>query len=303
MKIINLGSINIDHVYAVEHFVQPGETLKSSGYSIFSGGKGANQSIALARAGARVSHAGKIGKDGTWLKQSLQDSGVTTELIRLSDKPTGHAVIQVDKHGENAIIIHGGANESFTDEDIKGIIDGMQQGDTLLLQNEINSLDKILQLSKDRGLRVIFNPAPMSEKVKSYPLECVDIFIINETEGEMLTSEKDPDAIVSCMQRLYPDSTTVLTLGKEGLIYKDNATKIKMAALEVEAVDTTGAGDTFIGYFVAGLVEEAGIEKSLQMGIKASALCVGRQGAADSIPEREEVENFNAVVRHTLYSE
>lgn len=302
MKIINLGSINIDHVYSVEHFVQPGETLRSKSYQVFSGGKGANQSIALARAGARVSHAGKIGEDGLWLKGRLQQSGVNTTLVRTSHKPTGHAVIQVNKEGENAIIIHGGANESFSDEEIRGLLGYIEEGDCLLLQNEINSLDKILQLSKERGLRVIFNPAPMNEKIKSYPLECVDVFIINELEGEMLTGEKCPQKIVSRMQDLYPQSTTVLTLGKEGLIYRDKDISIKMDALEVETIDTTGAGDTFIGYFVAGLAQEESIEKCLQMGVKASALCVGRQGAADSIPEREEVVNFNATVRHTRCS-
>ena len=302
MKVINLGSINIDYVYSVEHFVQPGETLRSESYQVFSGGKGANQSMALARAGARVHHAGKIGEDGLWLKDKLQKSGVDTSLIKISHKPTGHAVIQVNKEGENAIIIHGGANESFSDEEIRNILGHTEEGDYLLLQNEINSLEKILQLSKDRGLRVIFNPAPMSEKIKNYPLECVDIFIVNELEAEMLTGEKDPQRIVSRMQDLYPHSSTVLTLGKEGLIYRDKDTKIEMDALEVETIDTTGAGDTFIGYFVAGLAQAESIEKCLQMGIKASALCVGSQGAADSIPVRKEVENFNASTWHTLYS-
>ncbi len=302
MKLLNFGSINIDHVYEVEHFVRPGETLRSRSYQLFSGGKGANQSIALSRAGVPVSHAGKIGKDGLWLKNKLQECGVDTELIKISNEPTGHAVIQVNSEGENAIIIHGGANENFTDEEIRATLEQGKDGDFLLLQNEINSLAKILKLGKDKGFRIVFNPAPMSEGVKDYPLECVDIFIINETEGEMLTGECDPEKIVLRMQALYPHSTTVLTLGKEGVIYKDKEAGIKMDALKVEAIDTTGAGDTFIGYFVAGLAQGENIETCLQMGIKASALCVGRQGAADSIPTREEVINFNAVVRHTQYS-
>ena len=303
MKVINLGSINIDHVYCVEHFVKPGETLRSKRYQVFAGGKGANQSIALARAGTEVFHAGKIGKDGLWLKDKLQNSKVDTTLIKTSHEPTGHAVIQVNDEGENAIVIYGGANDSFLDEEIEDVLRHTEKGDFLVLQNEINSLEKILQLSKKRGVRVIFNPAPMNEKVKSYPLECVNTFIINALEGEMLTGEDDPEKIVSSMQDRYPQSTTVLTLGKKGLIYRDENTKIKMDALEVKSIDTTGAGDTFIGYFVAGLAQEESIEKCLQMGVKASALCVGCQGAADSIPTREEVENFNAAARRTLYSE
>ncbi|MFC2073910.1 PfkB family carbohydrate kinase, partial [Campylobacterota bacterium] len=189
----------------------------------------------------------------------------------------------------------------FSDDEIINILSHAEVGDVLLLQNEINSLEKILQLSKTRGVRVIFNPAPMNEKVKSYPLEYIDIFIINALEGEMLTGEKDPQKIMSRMQELYPHSSTVLTLGKEGLIYIDKDTHIKMDALKVETIDTTGAGDTFIGYFVAGLAQKESIEKCLQMGVKASALCVGRQGAGDSIPTRDEVDNFNAAVRHTPY--
>ncbi len=216
-----------------------------------------------------------------------------TGLIETIDRPTGHAVIQVNAEGENAIIIHAGANESFTDNEIEKVLSYAKTGDYLLLQNEINSLDKILQMSKDRGLTVIFNPAPMRDEVKSYPLECVDIFIINELEGEVLTGEKDPQKIVSKMQSLYPQSKTVLTLGKEGLIYKDRDRCIEMKALEVKTIDTTGAGDTFIGYFLAELSKGEDIETCLQMGIKASALCVGRQGAADSIPQREEVQRLS----------
>lgn len=290
MKIINFGSINIDHVYSVEHFVKPGETLKSKSYKVFSGGKGANQSVAIARAGAKVMHAGKIGKDGIWIKEKLQKIGVDTSLIETVDEPTGHALIQVNAQGENAIIIHAGANESFSDTDIQKVLDLSESGDYLLLQNEINALDKILQMSKKKGLKVIFNPAPMSTEVKNYPLECVDLFIINKIEGEVLTSQKDPEKIVAQIQSLYPQSKTVLTLGTEGVLYKDEEQCIKMPALKVKTVDTTGAGDTFIGYFLAELSQGKKIEECLQMGIKASSICVGGMGAADSIPNRKEVE-------------
>jgi len=293
MKVINFGSINIDHVYEVAHFVRPGETLRSESYRIFSGGKGANQSLSLARAGASVLHAGKIGEEGRWLIERLQQSGVDTSLIEITDAPTGHALIQVNAEGENAIIIHGGANETVTDNDIKRALAIAEEGDCLLVQNEINLVDTIIRKAKEKRLLIVFNPAPMNEKVKAYPLELVDIFIINEVEGEALTGQHDPQTILKSMQKLYPQSRTVLTLGTEGLIYGDSENIISLPALKVEAVDTTGAGDTFIGYFLAELISGTEIEQCLQMGIKASALCVTRKGAGDSIPLRKEVEDFN----------
>jgi len=292
MKIINFGSINIDHVYGVEHFVRPGETLNSGSYAIFSGGKGANQSIALALAGAKVMHAGKLGVDGLWLRDKLQGYGVDTGLIEQVGLPTGHAVIQVNAEGENAIIIHGGANKSILDEDIEKVFTHFERGDYLLLQNEINAVDKILQSSKARGINVVFNPAPMGNEVKDYPLECVDIFIINETEGKALTAEDDPQKIVSKMQSLYPKSKTILTLGSRGVIYKESNKNVQIEAIKVEAVDTTGAGDTFIGYFLAELMQGKEIEMCLHSAVKASAISVTRRGAADSIPMREEVESL-----------
>lgn len=293
MKVINFGSINIDHVYSVEHFVQPGETLQSKNYQIFSGGKGANQSIALAYAGAKVLHAGKIGQDGIWLKKRLEKSGVDTDLIETVDIPTGHALIQVDNQGENAIIIHGGANQSFSDRDIDKVLAVCKAGDYLLLQNEINCVDKILKKLKGRGLITVFNPAPVTQEVKNYILDDVDTFIINKVEGEMLTGENNPQMIVESMQRLYPCSKILLTLGRDGLIYADGDVRIKKPALQVEAVDSTGAGDTFIGYFLAGVMLGDNIDKCLQRAIQASAICVSKPGAADSIPKKEELEKFS----------
>jgi len=293
MKVINFGSINIDHVYEVEHFVRPGETLRSMSYRIYSGGKGANQSISLAKAGASVLHAGKIGTEGAWLKDRLHQIGVDTSLIETTDTPTGHALIQVNTEGENAIIIHGGANETITDKDIKSVLAMGERGDCLLVQNEINNVNKIMQKAKEKDMLLVFNPAPMNDGVKDYPLDLVDIFIINEVEGEALTQQNDPETIVAYMQKLYPQSKTVLTLGTEGLIYGDDEEVISVPALKVEAIDTTGAGDTFIGYFLAELISGSQIEQCLKMGIKASALCVTRKGAGDSIPLRKEVEDFN----------
>jgi len=289
VKIINIGSMNIDHVYSVDHFVRPGETLESTAYALFSGGKGANQSVAISRAGARVMHVGKIGPEGGWLREKLRASGVDVRLVESVDTPTGHAVIQVNREGENAIIIHGGANRTFGESDIIEAFDAADAGDCLLLQNEINGIERVLRMAAERELTVAFNPAPMTDAVKTYPLELVDIFLVNELEGEALTGEKSPEAIVNAMQQRYPGSRTVLTLGCEGVVYADKEKRVKADALKVEAVDTTGAGDTFIGYFLAELSRGSSIENALQIAVRASALCVTRAGAADSIPSMEEL--------------
>ncbi len=284
VKIINFGSINIDHVYSVDHFVRPGETLSSNSYAVFSGGKGANQSIALARANADVVHVGKVGKDGIWLKEKMEKEGIDTSFVNTVKAPTGHAVIQVNKEGENAIIIHGGANLTYKSSDIEKVLKTAKTEDIVLLQNEINDVDKIIKQTKSKGLKVVFNPAPMSDAVKDYPLELVDIFIINETEGEALSGEKKPEKIIKAMGKLYPKSSVVLTLGKKGVIYAKGKKVISVDALKVKAVDTTGAGDTFIGYFLAEFSRGMTIEKCLEAAIKASSICVTRKGAADSIP-------------------
>ena len=284
MKIINFGSINIDHVYGVDHFVRPGETLESESYRIFSGGKGANQSIALARGGAPVLHAGRVGPEGAWIKELLQESGVDVSLVRVVDAPTGHAVIQVNREGENAIIIHGGANRLFREEEIERVLECAEAGDFLLLQNETNAVAELLEKSAGKGFTVVFNPAPMDDGVKNYPLEHVDIFIVNAIEGEALTGERGADAILDAMLARYPKSRTVLTLGSEGVVYAAGKERIRVPARKVKAVDTTGAGDTFIGYFLAELSRGSAAERCLERAVKASALCVTRKGAADSIP-------------------
>ncbi len=289
MKIICIGSINIDHVYRVPHFVQPGETLASEEYALFSGGKGANQSLAAARAGAKVVHAGRIGPEGAWIREKLSADGVDTSLIETVEAPTGHAVIQVTPEGENAIIIHGGANRSFTPEAIDAALEDAKEGDFLLLQNEINLLETIIPKAKAKGMTVVFNPAPMGLEVLDYPLQDVDIFILNETEATALTGAESSHAVVSKMLERFPQSRTVLTLGKRGVIYADKERLIPVDAVKVDPVDTTGAGDTFIGYFLAGLVEGMDMKEALELAVRASSVCITRNGAADSIPFRNEV--------------
>jgi ribokinase len=290
MKILNFGSINIDHVYSVNHFVRPGETLSSSHYHQFAGGKGFNQSVALAYAGATVYHAGKVGKDGIWLMDHLRQCRVDVSFIKVADSPTGHAIIQVNPQGENSIILHGGANQYVTESDAENVLSNFSRGDHLLLQNEISTIPEIMKLAARQGLIIAFNPAPMNPEVLSFPLDLVDIFILNEIEGMELTGESELDKICGSMREKYSAAVTVLTAGEKGVLYADSERTLRVAAKRVKPVDTTGAGDTFIGYLLAEIVGHRDVEEALRFACKAAAVCVTRPGAAESIPKREELE-------------
>lgn len=289
MKILNIGSINVDHVYAVEHFVRPGETLSGSSYSIFAGGKGFNQSIALARAGAATHHLGKIGKDGEWLLQRLEQEAVDTTHVKVAESATGHAIIQVIPSGENAIVLHGGANQSLSESDISCALSSCSAGDYLLVQNETNAVAEAIREGSERELRVVFNPAPMASAVRNYPLECVDMFILNETEAKGLTGKTAPEDVRIAMCKQFPRAATVLTMGSQGAVYFDSDSLHHQPAVMVDPVDTTAAGDTFIGYFLAELMQGGDPAKALSLGCHAAAICVTRTGASDSIPLREEL--------------
>jgi ribokinase len=289
MKILNFGSINIDYVYEVNHFVQPGETIASKGFQTFIGGKGCNQSVALAKAGVAVFHAGNISESGLFIQSQLEKWKVNTQFINVVSAATGHAIIQVNDDGENAIIIHGGANQTITSEQIENTLKHFETGDILLLQNEINNIPEIIEKAKNKGLKVFFNPAPMTENVHNFPLSLIDVFIINETEGEGLTGEKEIEKILATLQTKFPESATLLTLGKKGAIYLDKNERIEILAKKVKAIDTTAAGDTFIGYFTAGLEKGFSIKAALELATKAAAITVTRKGGSVSVPFLEEV--------------
>jgi ribokinase len=290
MKVINFGSLNFDHFYEVEHFVRPGETITSEKYHLCCGGKGLNQSIALAHAGAKVFHAGKVGRDGKSLISCLKTAGVNTAYVEVAEsEPSGHAIIQVDKNGQNSIIIHGGANQDIQKEDVKRMLDHCKSVDCLLLQNEISSISEIIDQAKKQGLTIFLNPAPMDNRVFGYPLDKVDYFIINEIEGGELTGEVEPEAIIEAMLKRFPRSVTILTLGENGVIYADHQIKISVPSEKVTPVDTTAAGDTFIGFFIAQKIKAQTVENCLKIASRAAAICVTRRGAADSIPRIEEV--------------
>ena len=288
-RILNFGSLNIDHVYRVPHFVQPKETLSSLDYRRFAGGKGFNQSIALARAGAAVSHAGCIGPDGLWLRDMLTAAGADVTHLKVVETPTGHAIINVAPDGQNSIVLYGGANQTVTSADARQAIASFSAGDTLLLQNEISAIPEIMRLAHAAGLRIVLNPAPMDARIAGYPLEMVSTLLLNEIEGAQLAGVEKPDAILQILRKRFPKMTIVLTLGADGVLASDGGPILRVAAPRVRAVDTTAAGDTFTGYFLAEQVRGADLETSLRTACKAAAISVTRPGAADSIPTRAEV--------------
>jgi ribokinase len=290
MRIINFGSLNIDHVYRVDRFVQPGETIPSLAYSRFCGGKGLNQSIALARAGAEVRHYGKIGTDGADLVEMLNRSGVDTSSVSVEDGPTGHAIIQVSGDGENSIIIEGGANRLMDDIDIETVFSELEEGDWLLLQNEVSAIDTLFGRALDSPCRLAFNPAPMTEAVNDLPLHRVDLLIVNESEGRALTGRSGAPDIVSALTQLCPKGRIVLTLGARGAICADGNRRIEQPGFPVDAVDTTAAGDTFVGYFLAASSSGKTADAALEQACKAASICVTRPGAAASIPYLHEIE-------------
>jgi ribokinase len=289
-RVLNFGSINVDHVYTVEHFMRPGETLSCQEYRRFAGGKGLNQSIALAQAGAYVYHAGKVGAADTWLKTLMEDKGVDTQFVETINGPSGHAIIQVNAAGENAIVIVGGANHLMSESEVKRIVEDFGPDDYLLVQNEVNAVPQIIRSAKVKGLTIVFNPAPINPQVLNYPLGLVDILVVNETEARSLAGEIEPKAIYESLSHRYPNMAVVLTMGHKGAAYFSSQVRFCQPAEKVHVVDSTGAGDTFIGFFLAELIKTNDPKAALACASHAAAICVTRHGAADSIPSRRELE-------------
>ena len=289
MKILNFGSLNLDFVYSVDHIVAPGETISSKSLEVFCGGKGLNQSVALAKAGAKVFHAGMVGPDGAALLETCRENGIDSGCILEVAERSGNAIIQVSSAGQNSIVLFGGANQRNTRENVDAVLSRFDAGDLVLLQNEINLLDYIIDRAADRGMRVVLNPSPFDEKIRACDLRKVGVFLVNEIEGEQITGEKDPDAILRVMREKYPDAAIVLTLGGDGAVYQDRNECVREAARKVKVVDTTAAGDTFAGYFLAGLVNGDPAGLALRRASFAAGIAVSRMGASVSIPLMEEV--------------
>lgn len=290
MKILNFGSLNLDYVYQVPHFLAPGETMAASAVEITPGGKGLNQSVALARAGVNVCHAGMVGSGGEMLVDVLRKDHVDVIWLKQSQHLQGNAVIQVTPSGENAILLYGGSNREITSQQVRETISCFQSGDWLVLQNEVSCLAEMVQQAGKHGMRIVLNPSPFEEKLYELDFSLIEWLFINEVEGYQMTGEVDPQRILTVLRKRYPSIKIVLTLGEMGAICDTPIKRIAQQAFSVQAVDTTAAGDTFTGYFIASCTQGYSLEECMKRAACASAISVSRSGASSSIPFAAEVE-------------
>lgn len=292
MKILNFGSINIDIFFRVEHIVRPGETISSESIEKRAGGKGLNQSVALAKVSDSVYHAGSIGTDGNFLIEEMENFGVDTSLLKKSDKLTGNAIIQVDDKGENSIVLYKGANFDNSEAYVDEVLSHFEKDDILVLQNEINCMPYIINKAYEKGLKIVLNPSPITDEIEKFDLDKIDLLLVNETEAKAIAKVSDAKEAVNYFRDNFPSLKVVETFGKNGSMYFDKDNLINQDSFKVDAVDTTGAGDTFTGYFVTYFYKGEKITKCLEVAAKASALSVTKKGASISIPSHEAVLKF-----------
>ena len=290
MKVLCFGSANLDHVYKVNHFTAPGETQGCLEYAVKCGGKGVNQAIAMSLAGNETYFAGIIGNDGTLLKDALVGKNVNIDYLKISNKPTGHAIIEVDQSGQNHILLYGGTNKEIDFEYIDEVLSHFSTGDVVVLQNEINNVPYIIDRCYEKEMKIFFNAAPYDESIQNYPIEKVTWLVVNEIESAALSGEENYEKMLQVLKQKYPHTNILFTMGKDGSRVLTNNEDVKVEAMKVNAIDTTGAGDTYIGYFVKGILEGFSLVESANLATKASAIAVTRFGAVDSIPSYDEVK-------------
>ena len=293
MRVLNFGSLNLDYVYQVDHFVMPGETLSSGSREVKHGGKGLNQSIALARAGASTFHAGCMGRGGEELRDALAENGVDVSHLIPVDEMQGHTVIQVNPEGENCILLYGGSNQCVTKEQIGAALKDFGKGDWLVLQNEVNELPEIVNQAYEKGMQVALNPSPYDSRLEAVDFGKISWLLVNEVEAEQITGSGDPDEAWKIIHERWPGMSVLITLGKKGSVAfaltDGGVERVSQEAVTVRAVDTTAAGDTYTGYFIGGMMEGRPLKECMERATKASAISVTRPGAADSIPWAREI--------------
>jgi ribokinase len=285
----NLGSINADNFYRVARLPVPGETLAAKSFDQGLGGKGANMSVACARAGARVAHIGAVGPDGEWTIRRLLEYGVDTPHIAVTETPTGHANICVDMAGENMIVLYPGANFALTDRMVGAALTEATPGDTLLMQNETNLQDYAARTAHTLGMRVAYAAAPFEAEAVQRLLGRIDLLVLNRVEAEQLRAATGLDLDDLEIAEI------VITLGGEGCEWLSNKGRRRrhFPPYRVTAVDTTGAGDTFTGYLVAGLDRGMAMADAIDLAQRAGALMVTRHGTADVIPDLKEIQDHD----------
>jgi len=287
MTIYNLGSINIDMVYRLPHLPAPGETLAAVDFSQGLGGKGANMSVAAARGAARVRHIGAVGTDGRWAVQRMLEYGVDTTHIVELEIATGHAIINVDDAAENAIVLWPGANAQIEKPQIGRALSEANTGDILVMQNETSGQADAAQMAHDLGLRVVYAAAPFDSDAVQAVLPFVDLLFLNEVEAAQL------EQATGLAPNMLDVADVVVTLGAKGCRWYQNSAKLEtdFDAIKVDPVDTTGAGDTFTGYVIAGLDRGMPMAQAINLATQAAALMVTRHGTSDVIPDLKEIQD------------
>ena len=291
MKILVFGSYNIDKVYSLPHLPDKGEMLYCSAMETHVGGKGLNQALALKKAGAEVIAAGMVGPDGDYLTDYLSANGVDASAVGVCEVPTGHSIIGIDPQGRNQMILYGGANRAITEEFCDELLARHGDADLLLTQYETGCVEYMLKRAHEKGVRTAVNPSPYVDAVKELPFDCVDILILNEDEARLMTGETDETAMLRALYETVK-GTVILTLGPRGSLYYDGKETAEAKAFSVNAVDTTGAGDTFTGYCLYALLTGKTPQEALTVGSAAAAIAVTRKGAAETIPDRAATEDF-----------
>jgi len=284
MKLLVFGSLNIDIVLQVDHFVSAGETLQARETKVFPGGKGLNQAVAAARAGSLVFMAGNVGSDGGFLIDLMKENEVDSTFVRQVEGSTGAAYIQVDPTGQNCIVLAPNANVNNSKAYIEQVLASFETGDTILLQNEINCLPELIELAHQKGMNIYLNPSPFNDSIIQSPLHLVSGFILNEVEGRQITGQTDPHQILKTMLQKYPSADVILTIGPKGALFMNQNLLIEQKAFDVKPVDTTAAGDTFTGYYLACLSTGMDQRSALQLASKAANIAITIQGATSSIP-------------------
>lgn len=284
-RIWGFGSINIDHVHKLDHLPAAGETLASHDYRVQLGGKGANQSVAAARAGAKVCHLGAVGADGLAMRDVMEGYGVDCGGVQVTDAATGHAIIMVDRSGENAILLHGGANHALALDPALEALKSAQAGEYLLMQNETAWQPEIAAAAAARGLKVVYSAAPFAPGAVQAVMPFISMLMMNEVESQQLQ-----EALGTEIADL-PVQTIVVTRGAQGASWHaKGSADIFVPALPVPVLDTTGAGDCFAGALVAALSEGVDAPAAMRFATCAAALQVSRAGAASAMPTRAEIE-------------
>lgn len=295
--ILVVGSLNADLVVRAPRFPQPGETISGDDLNIIPGGKGANQAVAAARLGANVSMLGRVGKDNfsDFLLENLKQNKVDSTLIQRDNSSTGTAIIIVDSNGQNSIVLSSGANSNVSVADVDNIPFTNYQ--LLLLQLEIPlpTVLRAAQRAKENNARVVLNPAPAKE-LPDELIALADFIIPNETELSLLTKQKVSDiaSAQSAARNLLGRGAknVVVTLGSKGALVVNTETSKHVETYQVEVVDTTAAGDAFIGGFATSLLENKSLEDAVRFGCACGALAVTKFGAQPSLPTKEEVEKL-----------